>query len=171
MRKVFAVTITLGLAGVVMPAHAQRVGTYRGTTADGNQVYFTVARDADSGKLELSSGGIQFTSPCTGAAAGTSLSGNWGFGFTAGTEVITKEQVTIKQYLVSSFYMSALLHFTDDKTISGSVGLISAELVPVVNGPPKQAAYCSSARQLMSLKYTPSAQAPVPGGTVIGKRR
>jgi hypothetical protein len=151
MNRFFSIAaiaaFTAGLAGT---ASAQIIGTYTGTTADGNGLTFIVDTDTNTGALALTSASIGFSAPCKGEAF--TLNTGWGYGLTSDI-VAHKVSVTTND---NYFYFVYSLKFsTDGQTATGTLEAISPTVYPVT-GKPTKALFCTSPKQTLTLSYSSS---------------
>lgn len=144
-----------------MPAAAQVAGTYSGTSLDGNGVNFTVATDPNTGVLAVTGAGIGFSTICQ---EGATLNSGWGYGL---TQDIVRGRVTNTSYGPYFTIKFSLQFAADGKSATGTVSTLTSTLATV--GPkPKEALFCTSAPQSLSVtlqpppaRYTPPASGAV----------
>lgn len=151
-------------------ASAQQAGTYAGTSADGQNISFTVGTDTNTGALMIT--GFQFglTANCNPGAF--TFNTGWGLGADGTGADIVGKSVT---YHNSYAYVDVIapIHFGAAGAASGFITSYTPTFVPVSSGAPKKAAFCTSARQTFTATLgTSSSQAPaaVQGVTFGGQR-
>jgi len=151
-RLVIAAALVAALAS---PAAAQVAGTYSGTTADGNNVSFTVGTDPNTGNLALTSASVSISALCSD---GSTFNTGWGFGFSPLPD-ISHHKVTSDgggPYLTTDF---SLTFSADGQSATGTIYEAVPTLTPV--GPkPKKALFCSSAQQSMGLTLQSGSDKP-----------
>jgi hypothetical protein len=165
-KGTFKMKNLIGICGAAMiaaviaaPASAQVAGVYAGTSADGQNISFTVGTDPNTGDLALISAGISFSAPCRGDT-GFVLNTSWGFGLTAD---ITNGEVQVTQIDNYFYFQFALKFSADGQSAAGKILSISPTLYPLTNPPPKawptSALFCVSPEQTMSLTLQPASDA------------
>jgi hypothetical protein len=134
-----------------MGAQAQKIGTYYGTSADGQFLDFTVGTDTNTGSLALLGAGINFAAACTGG--NPDLMASWGFGF---TQDIAAHKVSML-FGNTDVYVTANLVFAGNgNTVSGNITSRAAAFAPST-GAPVKAEYCISAKQAFTATLSTSA--------------
>ncbi len=142
------ILLTLGLVTAAsLPAAAQTVGTYTGTTADGQGVSFTVTQDSASGDYSITGENISFSAPCANSTV--TLNTAWGTGYT----VPITNHVAKLALQDSYFFFSGTLHFTGN-TLSGTLASTSPNLNYNGNNKPTKALFCVSPAQAVSATLT-----------------
>jgi hypothetical protein len=133
-------------AVLATPAAAQQVGTYAGTSADGQDLVFVVGNDTSTGYLALTSAGIGFSAPCKNS----SVVFNTGWGIGLMQDIIDGK--TGKFSATDSYFTFNLeLKFAKDgQTATGKITTYSPTLDPVGSKPTK-ALLCESPEQTLSL--------------------
>jgi hypothetical protein len=140
------------------PGSAQQAGTYAGTSADGQNVSFTVGLDGNN-VLAVTGASIGFQAPCKGGTAPTLYSG-WGFGADA---VITSHKAVMTAP-DPYFYIVATLKFSGSN-VTGSIQTRTPYLDPG-HTPPNVADFCESPSQAFSATLGTGPSAPaLPAGT------
>ena len=142
----YAVFGALALAAVAAsPARALEVGLYQGTTADGNNVQFTVTKDPTAGTYSITSASISFTAPCRNTTQ--VLNEGWGFSLAAPiTSGVAQINATSDYYsFIGTVYFTGL-------TFHGSVTSRSGALSNAA-APPTQSIYCMSPKQTFTGTY------------------
>src|ERR1700722_13537921 len=120
MRKSLSATMALGLSCAAMfslAAHAQQVGTYSGTTADGDPISITVGIDPNNSSFQVQGMNVDFSAPCKGAGAGYTLNTAWGFG-------VAQDIVRGRARVLADdnyFNIQAVLTFPDSADITGTI--------------------------------------------------
>jgi hypothetical protein len=143
-------------AAIALPAAAQVVGNYFGTTADGNSISFTVATDENTGLLTIVQGGISFSALCND---GSTFNSGWGYGVDA-PDIVNRKVKYVQTY--PYFVFTADVKFSaDGQSATGTFMSVSPELAP--SGPkPKRALFCTSASQSFGVSLdAPGAKHPV----------
>jgi hypothetical protein len=133
------------------PAMAQVAGTYTGTAKDGSMVTFTVTTDSSSGKLAVTSVGINYTAPCKNESY--TLYSGIGYGLTAD---ITNGAVSSTTYYPNIYVTFSLKFAKNGQTATGLEEVIAPALYSTT-ALPARAIFCESKRQAMSvsLQTTP----------------
>jgi opacity protein-like surface antigen len=151
-------------AGLASPAAAQVLGTYTGTSADGNGVSVTVGTDPNNNDLAITGASVGFSAPCKGST-GFVLDTGWGFNPNAD---IVNGKVTVN-YDFSYLSSTITLTFNNNtNTASGFITDISPTLY-VVGPKPKKALFCESAKQAVTLTFSGTARLPAlpPGAAMM----
>ncbi len=144
------------VAGVAAasPAMAQVAGTYSGTAKDGSTVTFIVTTDPSTGKLAVTSAGINYTAPCKGVSY--ILYQGIGYGLTAD---ITSGAVSNTTY-DSNFYITFSLKFAKNGQTATGLEEVIAPALYTANAPPARALFCESKKQAMSVSLQTHASQP-----------
>ena len=145
---------------VPMNAWAQQVGTYNGTTADGNSVSFTVGVDPSNGDFEITGATIFFTATCQ--VTGDMVNTGWGFGM--GQDIVggTAPFQSGDEYF--DIYSPANIVFHGTQTVTGH--LVSRTAVFRSGTPPTQAEFCISPSQAFTATFSTTDRAsPLPVGS------
>jgi hypothetical protein len=137
-------------ASLAKPAAAQEVGVYAGTSADGQDISFTVADDPNNGELELVSAGINFSAPCKNSTY--VLNSNWGFGLSSD---ITNGKVSFVNQDNYFKFTVKLTFSADGQSATGFITSVSPTLYPAT-GTPTHSLFCTSPRQALSLTLQPA---------------
>jgi hypothetical protein len=133
-------------AVLATPATAQEVGTYKGTSADGQSLTFVVGTDPNTGYPALTSAGLSFSAPCKNSTV--VLTTAWGFGLMQ--DIIDRKTGQFSQ-TDSYFTFDLKLDFAaDGQTATGTIRTYSPTLDPVGSKPTK-ALLCESPMQALSL--------------------
>jgi len=152
-------SVCVALVCAAAPAVAQQVGTYAGTTKDGNFVSFGV--DKQGGNFVLTNADVTFTAACKHPDGTT----NEGWGFFVGQNISGK-----KVSFVSNddyYYISANLTFTSDKKIKGDIESRTAVFVPGAT-PPNASHFCISKKQSLTATFQAAgAVQGIPAGGAI----
>jgi hypothetical protein len=139
MRTRTILLATLGMAAWASVCQAQQVGTYSGTTADGNGLSFTVGIDSNNGAYEFTGAGIGFTAYCK--RSNYYLNEGWSFGL--GQDIVSgNNNVVVNANQYNYFYINYNLTFTDNSTITGKVTSDTAVFEP--GNPPTKADFCKA---------------------------
>lgn len=151
MRSLINVYSAAIVAAVIAtPAAAQVVGTYQGTSTDGQGLTFVVGTDTNTGELAVTSATIFFSAPCKGSTY--VLDTGWGFGL---TDDIKKGKVSISA-TDNYFTFAVTLDFASDgQSATGTVTSISPTLEPVGKRPTK-ALICTSPKQDLTVTLQPA---------------
>ena len=131
------------LGSVPFAALAQSAGTYTGTTADGENVSFTVTQDATSGEYSITGENIAFNAPCKNSTI--TLNTAWGTGYSV---PITKGVAKLALQ-DSYFFFSGTLRFTAT-AMSGTLASTSPNLAYNASGHPTKALFCVSPAQAVT---------------------
>jgi hypothetical protein len=135
-----ALAIALAVFGV-LPASAQKVGTYSGSSKDGNPITIEVAKS--SGKFTITNMNVQMTATCsvTGRTVGE------GYGF--GVDKLFSGPTT--SFTLNGFdtFITGTLTFHANNTVTGKVESNLAAFLPG-STPPTQAQVCKSPSQTLS---------------------
>jgi hypothetical protein len=144
-------------------ASAQQLGTYTGTTADGNSVSFTVSYDSANSVDEITAATIGFSATC--AATGTITNQTWGFG--VGEDIIGGRASFAADGDYFDIYAPSGVAFNNAGTMYGH--LISRTAIFKSQGPPATGAqYCISASQPFTATFSGPERVPaLPLGTEI----
>ncbi len=146
-------TVSAGLlilaAMASRPAHAQKAGTYTGTTADGKEISFTIGTDPFTGQTAVIDFSETYMDTCPAAidsTIGGLINQNYGPGadIPAGPDtVFTASSMAI--------WVSATLHFEGNR-VSGQVSNEVPILITTNPYPdkPKRALLCTGKRQHFS---------------------
>ncbi len=147
-------------------ASAQQVGTYNGTTADGNQVSFVVTFDTFNNVDEITGATIGFAAAC--AATGTITNQTWGFG--VGEDIIGGRASFAADGDYFDIYAPSGVAFNNAGTMYGH--LISRTAIFKSQGPPATGAqYCISPSQPFTATFSGPGHVPaLPLGTEIRTR-
>jgi hypothetical protein len=78
--KYFPILACTLLCAIGTGAEAQKIGTYYGTSADGQFLDFTVGQDTNTNSIAVLEAGINFDAACNGG--NPDLIQSWGLGFT-----------------------------------------------------------------------------------------
>ena len=156
---VFSTLISIAPLGAL---HAQQVGTYSGTSADGQTITMQVTET--SGQFFFGNVNVHFEATCT-HPAGTA---DEGWGFFLGQQIVSGSN---DFHSGNDYYdITGSLHFPNNKTIKGTITSVTAVFVPG-SSPPKAAHFCKSAKQAFTLTTTPAPViAPVKPGTAVTYR-
>jgi hypothetical protein len=136
-----ASTLLAALAAIswASAGEAQQVGTYSGTTADGNGLSFTVGIDQNTGAYEFTGAGIGFTAYCK--KSNYDFNTGWSFGL--GQDIVSgSNNVVVNANQYNYFYINYNLTFTDNNTIQGTVNSDTAVFEP--GEPPTKADFCKA---------------------------
>ncbi len=165
MTKFYYHGAAAALAAVLAgPAAAQVAGVYSGTSADGNGISFTVSTDTNTGVLAITSAGVGFTAPCHRSTY--VLNTGWGWG---PTNDIANHKVTSVNNGTYFDITFSLLFSNDGQSATGTITTIS----PALDNPPthvaRNALYCVSPKQTLSLTLQPGGAKPpsIPPGGVV----
>ncbi|HWY15772.1 MAG TPA: hypothetical protein VNX86_11600 [Rhizomicrobium sp.] len=144
-------------------ASAQQLGTYNGTTADGNPVSFTVGYDTVNSVYEITSASIQFSATC--AATGDIINEGWGFG--VAEDIIAGRAPFQAESEYFDIYAPAGVAFHGTMTVTGH--LISRTAVFKTDGQPAGGAqFCMSPNQAFTATFASPERVPaLPLGTEI----
>jgi hypothetical protein len=143
-------------------ASAQQVGTYNGTTADGNSVSFVVGFDAVNNVDEITGATIGFSATCS---TGDVTNQTWGFG--VGEDIIAGRASFAADNDYFDIYAPAGVAFHGTQTVTGH--LISRTAIFKTQGPPATGAqYCISPSQTFTATFAGPERGPaLPPGTEI----
>jgi hypothetical protein len=136
-------------------APAQTLGGYSGTTADGNTITFTVAKDSNN-KVAVTGMGIGYTAKCRGTAPATY---NSGIGF--GADAVIKSEKA--KYTAGAggeeyYYIPITFDFASSP-VSGTIS-VRVAILDMSKGAPTKTEFCESATQAFTATLTaPSAPA------------
>jgi hypothetical protein len=164
MRTRTILLATIGIAAWASVCQAQQVGTYSGTTADGNTLSFTIGIDANTGAYEFTGAGLGMTSYCKHS----NYYFNTGWGFGLGQDIVSgNNNVVVNANQYNYFYINYNLTFPDNNTIQGTVNSDVAAFEP--GDPPRKADFCKAPK---NMTFTATFQgndgrAPLPAGTTI----
>ena len=144
-------------------ASAQQVGTYNGTTADGNQVSFVVSFDTVNNVDEITAATIGFAATCQ--ATGDIAHQTWGFG--VGEDIIGGKAQFQAGGDYFNIYAPSGVAFNNAGTMYGH--LVSRTAVFKSDGPPATGAqYCISPSQAFTATFAGPERLPaLPLGTEI----
>jgi len=137
-------------AAIATPASAQEIGTYTGTSADGQGLTFEVGTDPNNGDPQLINATIFFSAPCKNNSY--VLDTGWGFGL---SNDIVKRKV---KFVTSDNYFTFtvdLTFATDGQTATGTIESVAPTLYKV-GAHPKEALICTSPSQALSLTLQPA---------------
>ncbi|MGI8839263.1 MAG: hypothetical protein ACR2F8_00500 [Caulobacteraceae bacterium] len=142
------------LAAVVSgPAAAQMVGTYSGTSADGNPVSFTVGTDPNTSTLAITGFGVNATANC---GDGTVLLFGTGFGG-LNQDIGANRRVSFDNGFAYATINFSLKFSADGQSATGTIVSDSPTLSPI--GPrPKKASFCQSASQSLGVTFQGAAK-------------
>ena len=157
MRSLISVcSAAMVAAALATPAAAQVVGTYSGTSADGQSLTFVVGTDTTSGEPAVTAATGYFSAPCRGSSY--VLETGWGFG-TLNDIKKGKTKISVSG---NYFTIAVSLDFASDgQSATGTITSISPTLEPVGTRPTK-ALICTSPKQDLTVALQP---ADVPTGT------
>jgi hypothetical protein len=163
MKIIHILGSAAAILGVVIPmnAWAQQVGVYNGTTADGDNVSFTVGLD-NNNDLAITGAGISFTATC--AATGDIVNEDWGFGT---DEVISGTRAPFAagdEYFYIFAPGTVLFHGSQ---LTGHLNSRTA-IFRTNTTPPGGAQYCISPTQSFTATFSgPSHFPALPVGTAV----
>jgi hypothetical protein len=137
-------------ASMAIPAAAQEIGTYSGTSADGQSVSFGVGTDPNNGDPQLINATIFLSAPCKSSTY--VLDTGWGIG-------LSSDIVRGKVRFVSSdnyFTFTVDLTFSaDGQTATGTIESVAPTLYKV-GAHPTKALICTSPSQTLSVTLQPA---------------
>ncbi len=133
-------------AVLATPAAAQEVGTYTGTSADGQSLTFVVGNDTATGYLALTSAGISFSAPCRNSTV--VFNSGWGLEFTQ--DIIDRKTGRFSETDNYFTFDLRLVFALDGQTATGTITTYSPTLDPVGSRPTK-ALFCESPEQTLTL--------------------
>jgi len=145
-------------------ASAQQVGTYSGTTADGNPVSFTVSLDTVNNVDEITGANISFAATCS--ATGTITNQSWGFGV-AEDIIGGRASFAADDDYFDIYAPSGVAFNGSGTTMYGH--LVSRTAIFKSQGPPATGAqYCISPSQAFTATFSGPERVPaLPQGTEI----
>jgi len=137
-------------AALAIPATAQEVGTYSGTSADGQGLSFAVGTDPNNGDPQLINATIFFSAPCKNSTY--VLSTGWGFGL---SNDIVRGKV---KFVTPDNYFTFTVNLTfsaDGQSATGTIESVAPTLYKV-GAHPTKALICTSPSQALSLTLQPA---------------
>ena len=141
------------------------LGTYNGTSADGNSLSIVVAADPKDGDPELTYLGLNLTAPCKPTDLDYTLQTGWGFD--ASIDIPKSGRIKISTPF-SYITVEANLVFAADGSVSGTITSYEPVLYPV--GPkPTRALFCTSPEQTLSLTLESADTVPAVSALHNGK--
>jgi hypothetical protein len=153
-------------AALATPASAQLLGTYTGTSADGQSVSFTVTTDPNNSAPEITSATVWFSAPCKNSTYTLDEGEGWG----PGADIAARKVTSVIS--IPGFYNKFSLTFsTNGQTATGTTLSIAPYLNPATS-PPHNSLFCESAKQTMSLTYSgPDVRTPAVHGQLVYDRK
>jgi len=140
MKQILSLACMLFCA-IGTSAGAQTIGTYYGTSADGQFLDFTVGTDPNTSSLALTGSGINFDAPCK--SPNPDLMSSWGFGF---TQDIADRKVTMQVGAQDVNVLANMTFSRDGNTVSGAITSRAVAFVPFTSVPSK-GEFCESSKQ------------------------
>ena len=147
------------------PALAQKVGTYSGTTTDGQGVSFTVTQDANATTLSITSAQIFFNATCRNSTETL----NEGEGYGLSTPIVNHQAPIAATF--TDFNFVGTVYFVGT-TMHGNVTSRAAKL-STANTPPTQSLFCMSPSKTFTgtlQTATPSIMPPAAGNYVYDRK-
>jgi hypothetical protein len=146
-------SLALGAVGVVpTAAAAQMVGTYTGTSADGQNISITIGTDSSTGLLQVQGWNYGIASTCTG---GTTFNTGWGFG-PDGTGTDLNGATGTYKNSFSYVYVTSTFRFVRNEII-GTLASYTPTFAPVASGRPTKAIFCTSKNQKFTATFVETA--------------
>ena len=147
MRYLPSIISIFGLTACLAthPASAQAVGTYFGTSADGNTLVLTVTVDSGTGKKVVSSATRFYTAACPNGIASV----HEGIGFNPNATIAAKKAAYKGSLPSDSFEQFNLVFNTSDNTVTGTVTSVVPQLAKR-SGVPTRAYVCTSPKQSLT---------------------
>jgi hypothetical protein len=133
-------------AVLATPAAAQEVGTYTGTSADGQDLEFVVGNDPNTGYLALTSAGISFSAPCRNSTV--VLNTAWGLDLMQ--DIINRRTGEFSKTDSYFTFDLKLVFAADGQTATGTITTYRPTLDPIGSRPTK-ALFCESPEQALAL--------------------
>lgn len=160
MKRVALLVSSAFLSIVPIAAlHAQAVGTYSGTSADGGFITLSVQKPA--GTFTFTMGDVNFMPQCTKPSR--IASEGWGFSLNQPIVAGTNNIHSGNDY----YDFTLALHFVNNKTIKGTITSVTAVFVPG-STPPNASQFCKAAKQTFALTLQPvPVMDPVKPGTAV----
>jgi hypothetical protein len=168
MKSLFSACGGVIIAAVfAMPAAAQEVGTYNGTSADGQSVSFTVSIDPNTSAKEITGATVWFLAACKNSTYSLNEGEGWG----PNVDVAANHKVSATFSVPGFFNIFSLKFAADGSTATGTTETLAPYLDPA-NSPPKKSLFCESRRQTLSLTYAGSdARAPTAHSQLVYDRK
>lgn len=138
-------------------ATAQTPGKYVGTTADKQTITWTVAKDAASGKLYISSLSYNIATKCQ--PGNSTFNTGWGVGADAKGRTIAAGKAAYL-YAFGYLYVTANLVFSGN-TVTGAIASETPTFAPIASGAPRKSVFCRSLKQNFTASFTTAADAPL----------
>jgi hypothetical protein len=159
-----AIPIALAFLGTSFAAHAQKVGEYDGTTADGSSVEIKVAKDPNNSKLEVTVVGFGLSLDC--AKSGETLN-DIGIGLGDGYDIVNGKFT----YASANFFdvdLVTAMTFHGKNTVKGTVGGGLSAYNPAYGHDTliKDVQNCSSPKQSFIATFAGPATIDIPAGMV-----
>jgi hypothetical protein len=149
--KYFPILACTLLCAIGTGAEAQKIGTYYGTSADGQFLDFTVGQDTNTNSIAVLEAGINFDAACNGG--NPDLIQSWGLGFTQDIANRKADFVFDGQ----DIYVNANMVFSKDgNTVTGTIDTRVVGFAPST-GAPTKSEFCQSAKQAFSATYSSAA--------------
>jgi hypothetical protein len=158
-KSIFLSATGLFLMASTLPGSAQKVGSYTGSSADGNTISLNIT--GSPGAYTITGMSVGFTAQCKSGVA------TEGWGFSLNIPVVSGASTPFVSNN-DEYYIDGALHFTSNTKIEGTIASRTSVFVPGPI-PPTAAHFCLSAKQNFTLKFE-STSIPMsigPGNAVV----
>ena len=141
--------LAFGVVGLLpVAASAQKVGTYTGTSADGQSISITIGTDSNTGLLQVQGWNYGIASACSG---GTTFNTAWGLGTDGTGNDLDGATGTYKNAYIY-VYVTSTFRFVRNEII-GTLASYTPTFAPVASGRPTKAIFCTSKNQKFTATF------------------
>lgn len=159
------ISIIAGIAGaaclIAGGAYAQAAGSFAGTSADGQTISLTVTQSGST--FTVTGMSVGMSAFCK--KLGDTMDEGWGFFSGADISSGAADFTSHNDY----YYITGSMHFVGHTTIKGTITSYTATFAPG-DTPPKQAQFCTSAKQAFTLNAdAPGKVLPLPSNVDTGR--
>jgi len=150
----FMVALIAGVAALPAGALAQKLGTYSGSSADGQSINFVVSTDPNTGAKQITSFGLGIAATCK--PGGSTYNTGWGLGGD-GQDIVGNKHTF--NYAFGYLDLITTMVFKGD-AVSGTVVSYTPTFFPYTGSTPKKSVLCTSAKQTYSATLTSPSDLP-----------
>ncbi len=159
------ISFIVGIAGaaclIAGGAYAQAAGSFAGSSTDGATISLVVSHSGSA--YTVTSMSVGMIAPCK--KTGNTANEGWGFGLNQDISSGSADFTSQNDY----YYTTGSMHFVGHTQIKGTITSYTATFVPGMT-PPKQAQFCTSAKQAFTLNATaPGKVLPLPATVDTGR--
>ena len=159
------ISIIAGIAGAAClisgGALAQAAGSFAGSSTDGATISLVVSHSGSA--YTVTSMSVGMIAPCK--KTGNTANEGWGFGLNQDISSGSADFTSQNDY----YYTTGSMHFVGHTQIKGTITSYTATFVPGMT-PPKQAQFCTSAKQAFTLNAdAPGKVQPLPANVDTGR--